>query len=168
MHKMSQFSRRHFLLGSGALALGAILLPTLPHAATSNLVTLRVETRQLDIAGRAATVFGLRQSDGRSGLTTKLGEDFAVRLENSLGDPTLVHWHGLTPPWRQDGVPGVSQDPLSPAAAQDYRFPLTRSGTFWMHSHLGLQEQLLLAAPLIVEEASPRDEQDVVLMLHDF
>lgn len=165
---MSQFSRRHFLLGSGALALGAVLLPTLPRAAASDLVTLRVETRQLDIAGRAATVFGIRQSDGRSGLIAQQGQDFAVRLENGLGDPTLVHWHGLTPPWRRDGVPGVSQDPLPPASAQDYRFPLTHSGTFWMHSHLGLQEQLLLSAPLIVEDASPRDEQDVVLMLHDF
>jgi FtsP/CotA-like multicopper oxidase with cupredoxin domain len=165
---MSRFARRHFLLGTGALALAAVLPPTLRRAAASDLVTLRVDSRQLDIAGRAATVYALQQSDGRSGLTRRVGEDFAVRLENALAEPTLVHWHGLTPPWREDGVPGVSQDPLPPGGAQDYRFPLKQAGTFWMHSHQGLQEQLLLAAPLIVGDATPRDEQDVVVMLHDF
>lgn len=145
-----------------------MLSPALAQAAADDVVTLRVATRQLDVAGRPATVFGLQQPDGRPGLVTKVGKDFAVRLENGLSDPTLVHWHGLTPPWRADGVPGVSQEPLPPLGAQDYRFPLTQPGTFWMHSHLGLQEQRLLAAPLIVEEASARDEQDVVVLLHDF
>ena len=39
-----------------------------------------------------------------------------------------------------------------------------------MHSHLGLQEQSLLAAPLIVADPAEAglDEQEVVLMLHDF
>ncbi|QEX21277.1 copper oxidase [Hypericibacter adhaerens] len=165
---LASLSRRHFLQGTALLAAGAAFAPPLARAAAGDPVALRVTTRQLDIAGRSATVFGLQQPDGRPGLIARVGEDFAVRLENGLTDPTLVHWHGLTPPWREDGVPGISQDPLAPGAAQDYRFPLTRSGTFWMHSHLGLQEQQLLAAPLIVQEASPQDEQEVVLLLHDF
>lgn len=165
---MVPVSRRDFLCGAGVAALGTVLPLTRPRAASGDFVTLRAETRQLEVAGRAATVFGLRQRDGRPGLIAKAGEDFAVRLENALGGPTLVHWHGLTPPWRQDGVPGVSQEPLPSLGFQDYRFPLTRPGTFWMHSHLGLQEQQLLAAPLLVEETSPPDEQDVVMMLHDF
>ena len=39
-----------------------------------------------------------------------------------------------------------------------------------MHSHVGLQEQQLLAAPLIVREtAEPLfDEQEHVVLLHDF
>ena len=39
-----------------------------------------------------------------------------------------------------------------------------------MHSHAGLQEQLLLAAPLIVRSAADlaADRQEVVVMLHDF
>ena len=165
---MFPVSRRDFLRGTGVAALGTILPLARSRAADGDFVTLRAETRQIEIGGRAATVLGLRQRDGRPGLTAKVGEDFAVRLENALAVPTSVHWHGLTPPWRQDGVSGVSQDPLPPATSQDYRFPLTRAGSFWMHSHEGLQEQLLLAAPLIVEEASPRDEQDVVVMLQDF
>src|ERR1700750_1043681 len=39
-----------------------------------------------------------------------------------------------------------------------------------MHSPHGMQEQLLMAAPLIVHTAADRreDRQEVVLMLHDF
>src|SRR6202521_1123458 len=44
------------------------------------------------------------------------------------------------------------------------------SGTYWMHSHHVMQEQRLLTAPLVVDDAATRreDRQDIVLMLHDF
>ncbi len=64
----------------------------------------------------------------------------------------------------------LSQAPIKPGAFHDYDFINTRSGTHWMHSHVGLQEQQLLAAPLIVREtAEPLfDEQEHVVLLHDF
>ena len=46
----------------------------------------------------------------------------------------------------------LSQAALKPGESFDYDFANTRSGTHWMHSHVGLQEQQLLAAPLIVRE----------------
>src|SRR5437870_4575239 len=44
------------------------------------------------------------------------------------------------------------------------------AGTYWMHSHQGMQEQSLMSAPLIVHSAEDMraDRQEVVLMLHDF
>ena len=99
-----------------------------------------------------------------------LGERFRARVKNDLDVETLLHWHGLNPPSDQDGVPMLSQAALKPGESFDYDFVNTRSGTHWMHSHLGLQEQQLLAAPLIVREtAEPLfDEQEHVVMLHDF
>jgi FtsP/CotA-like multicopper oxidase with cupredoxin domain len=93
-----------------------------------------------------------------------------VRLLNRIQSPTLIHWHGLTPPTHQDGVPIVSQPALPPGEAYDYDFPLTEAGTFWMHSHQGLQEQRLLSAPLIIADPadSARDEREVVVELGDF
>ncbi len=162
-------SRRQMLGGTAFLALGAALAPVSGMAASTPAV-IRAESRILDIHGRAARVFGLIGPGNRPGLETVSGAPFRVRLENKLGEPTLIHWHGLTPPQAQDGVPVLSQAPLNPGEAYDYDFPLTRPGTNWMHSHLGLQEQNLLAAPLIVRDPDERglDEQDVVLMLHDF
>lgn len=161
-------TRRRFLSGAAATtALGAVLTGALPRLARAAApAELTIATRSLEIGGRAATVFGIT----RPGLRAVAGEDFRVRLTNALQEPSLLHWHGLTPPWRQDGVPGVTQDPLPAGAAIDYGFPLARPGTNWMHSHLGLQEQRLLAAPMIVADPAEAglDEQEVVLMLHDF
>jgi FtsP/CotA-like multicopper oxidase with cupredoxin domain len=61
------------------------------------------------------------------------------------------------------------EGPIADGAGHLYDFE-ARPGTHWMHSHLGLQEQALLAAPLIVRTAQDLalDAQEVVLFLHDF
>src|SRR5207245_1907021 len=75
----------------------------------------------------------------------------------------------LTPPWQQDGVPGVSGPPISAGGGADYDFPLRFGGTFWMHSHQGLEEQLMMAAPLTIRDQRDRpDQQEVIMMLADF
>lgn len=166
-------SRRQLML-SGAALVGTAVTPWrsgLGDAGTAAAATiLRAETRVIEVKGRPATVFGLRQPDGTHGLVLTAGQRFHVRLENHLHEETLVHWHGLRPPWQQDGVPGVSQPPLLPGDAYEYDFPLDHAGTFWMHSHHGLQEQRLLAAPLIVRDPqeSAADIQEVVVIFHDF
>lgn len=166
-------SRRRFLAAAsvtGFATLSSPLLLASRSARASTLTTVRAGTRTIEVAGRAATMFGLTQPDGTHGLLAEAGQRFRVRLENGLDEHTLIHWHGLTPPWQQDGVPHLSQAPLAPGAAYDYDFALARPGTNWMHSHHGLQEQRLLAAPLIVRDPGETsvDVQDVVVMFHDF
>ena len=166
-------SRRRFLASSSIAGLASVapslLLPSAPAYAAS-ATTIRAGTRVIEVGGRAASVFALTQPDATHGLVTQAGERFRVRLENRLDEETLIHWHGLTPPWQQDGVPHLSQAPLAPGAAYDYDFALERPGTNWMHSHHGLQEQRMLAAPLIVRDPAEAgaDLQEIVVMLHDF
>jgi FtsP/CotA-like multicopper oxidase with cupredoxin domain len=130
---------------------------------------LQLQRRSIQVNGKPASVYGISQPDGTFGLTTDVGKPFRVRIENKIDEPSLIHWHGLTPPWQQDGVPGVSGPPIPPGGSADYDFPLRFGGTFWMHSHQGLQEQLLMGAPLIIRDQ--RDipgQQEVVVMLADF
>jgi FtsP/CotA-like multicopper oxidase with cupredoxin domain len=130
---------------------------------------LQLQRRNIEVNGKPASVYGIRQSDGTFGITTDVGKPFRVRVENRIEEPSLIHWHGLTPPWQQDGVPGVSGPPIPPGGSADYDFPLRFGGTFWMHSHQGLQEQLLMAAPLIIRDQRDRpDQQEVVVELADF
>lgn len=130
---------------------------------------LRVQRRNIEVNGKAASVLGVRQPDGAPGLVTEVGRRFRVRVDNELDTPTLIHWHGLAPPWRQDGVPGISGPPISPGASAEYDFPLRFGGTFWMHSHEGLQEQSLLSAPLIIRDGrDPPGRQEATIMLADF
>jgi FtsP/CotA-like multicopper oxidase with cupredoxin domain len=168
------FSRRSVLLSGLAACAG---FPHRPWAQPTALegrdarpfTILRVQRRTIEVNGKAASTLSVRQPDGVSGLTTEVGKQFRVRVENELDAPTLLHWHGLTPPWREDGVPGVSAPPIPPGGSVEYDFPLRFGGTFWMHSHQGLQEQELLAAPLIIRDGRDRpDEQEIVIMLADF
>lgn len=160
-------NRRSFLKAGAASVLYAACSP-LPVWANASLA-LSASTRTLDINGRAATVFGLIGPDGRPGLILDQDQGFRVELHNTLGEETLIHWHGLTPPWPQDGVPDLPAPMMIPGEKRLYEFPLAHSGTSWMHAHT-LQEQALLSAPLIVRsrEDRARDEQEIVLMLHDF
>ncbi len=161
----------------GILAAGTLLAATpmgllrpARAAAGSGTVTLTAATRSIEVRGRAATVFGITQADGTHGIRLPAGGDFDVHLANATREEILIHWHGLLPPVAQDGVPGISQPPLAPGQMHHYRFPAGAPGTHWMHAHHGLQEQFLMAAPLIVEDPAERsaDIQDVVVMLHDF
>jgi FtsP/CotA-like multicopper oxidase with cupredoxin domain len=130
---------------------------------------LRLERRNIEVNGKTASVYGVRQPNATFGITTGVGKPFRVRVENGIDEPSLIHWHGLTPPWRQDGVPGISGPPIPAGGSADYDFPLRFGGTFWMHSHQGLQEQGLMTAPLIIYDERDRpDEQEVVVMLADF
>ena len=126
--------------------------------------------RTLEVNGKPADVLGLVQPNGTQGLTTILNQPFNVVLENKLDKGTAIHWHGLHPPNSDDGVPGVTQPIVRPDASLFYNFPVAPAGTHWMHSHQGLQEAYLLAAPLIVHENADqhRDEQEIVILLSDF
>ncbi len=126
--------------------------------------------RTLEINGKLATVMGLHQPDGKQGLFIDVNQPFNVTLQNSLAVPTAIHWHGLHPPNNQDGVPGLTQPVVAPGSSFRYDFPTRPSGTHWMHSHEGLQEAFLLAAPLIVHDLSdePKDERQIILFLGDF
>jgi FtsP/CotA-like multicopper oxidase with cupredoxin domain len=154
------------------MVVGAALaasLPPLARAAGGQKV-LRLQTRQIEVGGKAAMRYGAVQASGAFGLTLNEGDDLDVRLENALKEPSGLHWHGMIPPWRQDGVPYISGPPIPPGQAADYKFPARPTGTRWMHSHFGLQEQDLLAAPLIVREAAAIKSgvQEAVILLQDF
>ena len=99
------FSRRGFLAASSASLLGATF--PLPGMAAPERRSLFATTRTLDIEGRAATVMGLLNASGQTGLAFDEGELFSVRLENRLGEATLIHWHGQIPPNVQDSVPDM-------------------------------------------------------------
>jgi FtsP/CotA-like multicopper oxidase with cupredoxin domain len=170
---MLTLSRRRLLASAATTFVGAALTPAFiaraGYAAEADPIVLRVASRTIDVNGKPARVFGLVQPDGTPGVLTKAGSRFRIHLENHSDEPTLIHWHGLLPPYGQDGVPDFPQALLPAAESYDYDFPLETPGTHWMHAHT-LQEQRLLAAPLIVEDPAETGlgEQQVVVLLHDF
>jgi len=139
-------------------------------SAAGGPVQLVVQEAPLTVLGREVTAVSIRQADGTAGYFPERGGGFDVEVVNRLRVPTAIHWHGLILPNFMDGVPYVTQDPIAPGASARYQFPLKQGGTYWMHSHFGLQEQFQASAPLILwttdeHAAAPRQH---VVSLTDF
>lgn len=166
---ISKLNRRQ-LLAFGAIGMLGRVPSANAEGENQPTFDIQLQSRILDVNGKAAKVFGISVDGKAGGLYTKFGPDFSATVNNQLSEDTLIHWHGLVPPVEQDGVPHLSGPTLRAGESKNYLFANNRTGTHWMHSHVGLQEQQLLAAPLIVAEngAALVDEQEHVVMLHDF
>jgi FtsP/CotA-like multicopper oxidase with cupredoxin domain len=143
--------------------------PTEPRAEPE---TIKLFARELPITvlGRTVKVTALTQSNGEQGYSPEKADGFHVEVVNQLPVPTSIHWHGLVLPNLMDGVPFVTQDPIPPGGSRRYDFPLQQTGSYWMHSHYGLQEQQLVSAPMVIR--SPKQSKvadaEFTVMLSDF
>src|SRR5258705_9259001 len=171
--KPTLLTRRQILASGVAMALTIPFLPITRATAApepgAGRISLTAGNRILAVNGKPAPVFGLIGPNGKPGLTLSPGERFHVDLVNRTGTSTIIHWHGQLPHWRQDGFPWQQTPPIPAGETRSYDYaPI--AGTYWMHSHQGMQEQSLMTAPLIVHSAEDMraDRQEVVLMLHDF
>lgn len=126
-------------------------LPPRPNFRAAAL-RLIASTRILAVNGKPARVFGLIGQNRKPGIPLSPGERFHVDLVNQADTSTLVHWHGQLTPWKQDGFPWPQTPPLLAGKTRSYDdAPI--AGTYWMHSHVGMQEQSLMTGPLIVHSA---------------
>jgi CopA family copper-resistance protein len=116
-------------------------------------------------SGHAATVNGTLPAPL---LRLREGQDLAIHVRNTLEEDTSIHWHGLLLPFQMDGVPGVSFPGIKPGETFTYRFPIKQAGTYWYHSHSGLQEQQGLYGPIVIDpagaEPAPYDREHVILL----
>lgn len=105
-------------------------------------------------------------------LRLREGQDVEIRVHNKLPDEdTSIHWHGLLLPPDMDGVPGVSFPGIKPGETFTYRFRVRQNGTYWYHSHSGLQEQLGHYGGLIIEPTNPEPfvyDREHVIVLSDW
>lgn len=101
--------------------------------------------------------------------------DFRLVIYNNLDSGATMHFHGLTPPSNQDGVPFVANPNINPSNLQRYRFhEFKYPGFHWMHAHTGFQQAYGVSAPIIFQHADGYDESrefsfddDLIVMLED-
>lgn len=99
------------------------------------------------------------------------GEDVTINVTNRMDTDTSIHWHGILLPFTQDGVPGISFPGIKPGETFSYHFRIKQAGTYWYHSHSGLQEQEGMYGPIIITPASREPfkyDRDYVVMLSDW
>ena len=174
-------SRRRFITQAGAT--GAILglnslvpafagetLGLSPEQATGP-IDLNITRQPLDIGGRMGDTVTISGSIPGPLVRLKEGQDAVIRVTNQLDEDTSIHWHGLLLPYEMDGVPGVSYAGIKPGETFRYAFPVKQSGTYWYHSHSGLQEQQGHYGPLIIDPIAPEPfayDREYVVMLSDW
>ena len=128
------------------------------------------ETRQR-IDGRSARAVTINGTVPGPVLRFREGETAVLRVHNRLREDTSIHWHGIILPTGMDGVPGLSFPGIRPGETFEYRFDIQQSGTYWFHSHSGLQEQLGHYGSIAIEPASttaPRYDREHMVVLSDW
>ncbi|MDX1465525.1 MAG: copper resistance system multicopper oxidase, partial [Halomonas sp.] len=134
-------------------------------------VALAIRQETLPIDGQSARPMTINGTSPGPLIRLKEGQEAVLKVTNLLDEPTSIHWHGLILPPGMDGVPGVSFAGIAPGETFTYRFPVRQNGTYWYHSHSGLQEQLGHAGPLIIDAAKRepfRYDREHVLLLTDW
>jgi CopA family copper-resistance protein len=104
-------------------------------------------------------------------LRLREGDTVTINVTNTLRETSSIHWHGLRLPAAMDGVPGLTYRGIAPGETFTYRFPIVQGGTYWYHSHSGMQEQTGLYGPLILvpKAREPYEyDRDYVVMLSDW
>ncbi len=99
------------------------------------------------------------------------GDTVTIRVTNRLREDTSIHWHGIILPFQMDGVPGISFKGIAPGETFTYRFKVEQSGTYWYHSHSGMQEQTGMYGAIIIEPAAGemnKADRDHVVLLSDW
>ena len=167
--------RRHLLAGGVALGLA----PGWAQAATAGPgrelsgadLKLVIDHGMLRVGGRDGHAVTINGTVPGPLLRLKEGQKVRLAVENRLAEDTSIHWHGLLVPSKYDEVPGLSFPGIRPGETFVYEFPLIQSGTYWYHSHSGLQEPMGHYAPLIIDPAGPDpivSDREHVIMLSDF
>ena len=184
-------SRRNLLVGLGATtALAAVpawaqghsvhggshgrggpLIPAGFGELRGDVIDLAVGSGHRIVEGRRGPGIAVNGSVPGPLIRLREGQNVRLNVTNNLGSDTSVHWHGLLVPFHMDGVPGISFPGIHPGQTFSYEFPVRQSGTYWYHSHSGLQEQSGHYGPLIIDPAGAEPvayDRDYILLLSDF
>ncbi|MEW6595113.1 MAG: multicopper oxidase domain-containing protein [Thermodesulfobacteriota bacterium] len=123
-----------------ALLLLLLVIPAPLRAATVEY-DLTIAEQEVNLTGQAVAAMTINGAIPGPVLRFTEGDLARIRVHNAMKEETSIHWHGLLVAPGMDGVPYVSFPPIQPGATFTYEFPLRQSGTYWYHSHSGLQEQ---------------------------
>ena len=180
---MSTLSRRHLIKSTAALAAASALpMPawakgqSLSHArkgfgeVSGKDIELAIGDHHFATGNRSGHAVAVNGTIPGPLVRLREGQQARLHVTNTLAEDSSIHWHGLLVPFQFDGVPGVSFPGIRPGERFTYDFPIRQSGTYWWHSHSGLQEQAGHYGPIIVESADPdpRYDRDYVVLLSEF
>ncbi|POF87021.1 copper resistance system multicopper oxidase [Pseudomonas putida] len=178
----SKTTRRSFVKGLAATGLlgglgmwrapvWAVTSSGQPNVLSGNEFDLYIGELPVNITGAARTAMAINGSVPGPILRWREGDTVTLRVRNRLKQDTSIHWHGIILPANMDGVPGLSFHGIAPDGMYEYKFKVHQNGTYWYHSHSGLQEQSGVYGALVIDAKDPEPfvyDRDYVVMLSDW
>ena len=138
---------------------------------TGDRFDLVIEETQVNMTGLPRLATAVNGSVPAPILRFREGDTVTINVTNRLSEDTSIHWHGFRLPAAMDGVPGLTFPGIRPGETFTYRFPIVQSGTYWYHSHSGMQEQTGLYGPVIMEPRAKEPyvyDREYVVVLSDW
>ncbi|MCC4231827.1 copper resistance system multicopper oxidase [Sphingobium soli] len=146
------------------------LRPT-PGILSGDRIELAVSESHFTTGGRSAHAVTINGTLPAPLIRLKEGQNVQLVVHNLLKEDTSIHWHGLIVPFHMDGVPGISFPGIRPGETFTYEFPIRQSGTYWYHSHSGMQEAMGHYGPIVIDPAGAdpvRADREHVIVLSDW
>lgn len=129
---------------------------------------LFVKDTLVNFAGKSKHAYAVNGSIPMPELHFTEGDTAEIYVHNLLNTETSIHWHGLVLPNEEDGVPYLTTAPIAAHTTHRYRFPLVQNGTYWYHSHTGMQEQAGMYGAFIIHRRNEPAVPEYTLVLSDW
>ena len=128
---------------------------------------------EINVSGKKTVDFALVMNNQIPAPTLEFteGDTAVIKVINKVpGEEISVHWHGLLLDPYMDGVPYVNTPPIRSGESFTFEFPLRQNGTYWYHSHTGVQEQKGLYGAFVIHPKKKlvKYDKDLVLVLSDW
>jgi multicopper oxidase len=142
---------------------------TRPHSGRTVTASLNAQQTEIDLGGITARTLAYGNTIPGPLIRANIGDELAITVTNRLDQPTSLHWHGIVLRNDMDGV-----EPATPniPAGQDftYKFSVPNAGTYWAHPHVGLEEDVGLYLPVIVDDPTEPGNYDAewVVVMDDW
>ena len=172
---LSALSRRDFLKALAALSLSpwykAAQAETMPNRLSGQEFHLQISHKVVNFSGKSGLGIAVNNSIPAPTLHWREGDTVTIHVTNLLEVETSIHWHGIILPAQMDGAAGISFEGIPPQTRFTYQFKVQQSGTYWYHSHSGMQEQLGLYGAIVIEPKTGETlitDRDYVVQLSDW
>jgi len=153
------------------LRYGCIFLLLANTAFAKNITyDLTINETTVNYSGRDVTALTVNGGIPGPTIEANLGDHVTINVHNQLNQESSIHWHGILLPNRQDGVPYLTTPPIKPKQVLTFSFPLVHTGTYWYHSHTGLQEQRGVYGSIVIHDKDDTKQADreYVVVLSDW
>ncbi|RED16666.1 copper resistance system multicopper oxidase [Parasphingopyxis lamellibrachiae] len=177
---------RRTMLKTGAIGVAGLglssLMPAWAQTGTAGIgpempmlsgedIAIEIGATPFTVGGRTGHAITMNGTLPAPLIRLREGQNVRFAVTNTLDVDSSIHWHGLLLPFDMDGVPGVSFPGIRPRETFTYEFPVIQAGTYWYHSHSGLQEAMGHYGPIVIDPADPdpvRYDREHVIVFSDW